>query len=447
MQRDNHELRDLPSTLYGQRRIPQGFGDFCTAEILPHITLAGRYKVATKQALAIQCLHNLVVTGLAGRCVSDTRGNTKPGVRLRAAVWAAIVAAGYAAACLGSEASHKVTRYAATRRLLKGFERWSTPDLINTNLTRGTQTVEPDGDVLVLLKDTETHQPIPIPPEHLATTLNGIPVWSYLATVEDTIEYINRANARHRWEAFRIIEVGGKRRLRSFPANFHIRQVHSGEIFRCARLYTWTPLSAQNLSKEERRLIRIDGEAVAELDFAGMHTRMLYHFIGQDPEGDIYRPEVILPRFYGFENATDERRALARDLVKRATNICWNTSSRAAAQRAVWKSIDEHPDRSQLQTLIRDIEETTHTGIIDRIYDAHPALTSRFFSNTGGTLQTADGIIMLNVLRMFAKTDRPALGLHDGLLCRVSDADFGDSWMQIFYHSKVGHFPQVRRVY
>ena len=45
----------------------------------------------------------------------------------------------------------------------------------------------------------------------------------------------------------------------------------------------------QSLEKQRRRSIRLDGEPIAELDFAAMFLRLAYLEVGESPpEGDLY---------------------------------------------------------------------------------------------------------------------------------------------------------------
>ncbi len=81
----------------------------------------------------------------------------------------------------------------------------------------------------------------------------------------------------------------------------------------------------------------IGGEKTVELDFVSCFIRMLYHSIEWNPNGDLYRPEVILPQLYAEDALPKGVKKMARGFIKRATNICFNVNSRAAANSAVSK--------------------------------------------------------------------------------------------------------------
>jgi hypothetical protein len=62
-------------------------------------------------------------------------------------------------------------------------------------------------------------------------------------------------------------------------------------------------------------------------------------------------------------------------------------------------------------------------------------------------LMTMDGKIMLGILTTFARAGKPALGLHDAVVCRRSDAAFARRVMIATYRRHLRFAPVVRRVY
>ena len=124
-------LRELPSFIFAEHRLPDEFRLFVKHRILSELYLTG-CKIDQKKLLATQIIHNLVETGLTSSCVADSRDWNVASVRIP--IWDHIVEAGYARVCVGSESSGKVTRYRATGRLLdqrcwqvgqKKVERWA----------------------------------------------------------------------------------------------------------------------------------------------------------------------------------------------------------------------------------------------------------------------------------------------------------------------------------
>ena len=297
---------------------------------------------------------------------------------------------------------------------------------------------KPTWDALVVLQSGKDDggKVLPMPDDELDTCR------AHLESVEDDLEFINRANLRHSWQAFKILADG---RRRVFQPNVCLKQVHSKHLLDYARLYTWDSMSAQNLTQHERSLMRIDGKPVAELDYAGLHIRMLYQLNDHDPphDRDVYRPEQVLPDACG---AGVEEHAAARSLVKRATNVLLNTTSRPQAVGAVQNLLRGDQEGRAWAALLRR-EDVAPGDVVDRIVAAHPRLAGLFFTQVGRALQTLDGMIMLSILKGLAIKNRPALGIHDSVVCRARDAAYVQIGMRVQYRAIIGYRPVIRRVY
>ncbi len=450
---DNSHFRELRSFLFRPHKLsemPAAFLRFVDVQIIPRIEFKGK-KLDKKKELATQIIHAVVLSGVAGGVVSDSRRKVGSGVGLRTDVWDAVIEAGLARVCLGSEMSGFRTRYRATAVLLELFDGWRLGDLVDLNLGRNTETDVPTSHALVVLsrgsRDPFTGRPLPPEerrealslvdyvaahaqrdrlgnPEPLAVK-NGL---DQLRRMEDLIERINRINLRHAWEASSVDPDTGTERV--FQPNVCLRQVHAGDLFRACRYYCWSPLSGQNLPKAQRRTIRIDGEAAAELDFSCLHIRMLYHLKGQNPEGDLYRVQTVLP---GSPMFGDEGEAI-RDVVKRATNICLNTTSRKQAEAAVWKLIKDEGCKG-----------LNAADIVAGIERAHPEIADRLFTDCGPDLMTADGKIMLRILSEFvANRRKPALAIHDSIICKASDVEEAEQVMREAYRTFMLAEPVIR---
>jgi len=60
---------------------------------------------------------------------------------------------------------------------------------------------------------------------------------------------------------------------------------------------------------------------------------------------------------------------------------------------------------------------------------------------------TADGNIMKNILLRFVTAGKPALGIHDSIVCRSSDIDFTRHTMTDVYFEFLQFEPVINRVY
>lgn len=451
---NNPYLRDRESRRYANYELTEEFVRFVDGEVLPHVQLPG-YKAAEKQTVLRHATHNLILTGLMGRVVADSRSTHDPGVRLRVGVWDALVDAGFAELCRGSEEAGKTTRYAATSRLLCLRRWWQLRMLEDIELARNTVLASPTDRALVYLHtgkvDVATGEPLAEEERrkpmsfirHLTykaergpdgkadpqAIRNGL---EYFRAKEDTIESINRSNLMHGWAATCTHEDGT---TTTFQPSVCLRQIHVGDFFEAARLYTHGELSGQNLSKAVRRTMLIDGEKAAEFDYSGMHPRMLYHRERCNPEGDIYQPEVVLPVCHAAPGV--------RGLIKRATNICLNSRGRGTAQSSISKVMLEQGDlRRVVMEEVGDV-----AGLVDRLMEAHATITKYFFTGVGMELMTADGNIMLAIMRAFRDAGKPALPIHDSVVCRARDARFARATMVDVYQLATMYKPVINRVF
>lgn len=471
-ERANMYFRDLPSRVFSEdARMPPRFLQFFGKRIWPRLRLDRGYKIDRKRDIAARAVRALIAAGLADGTVADGRDTGQAGVEMRVTCWNAIIAAGYARACLGSETSGKQTRYRATRKLLSLKREWELELLEETRLERNTEMSAPTRHALVVIQtgkvDPATGRPLPADlrrqplsiAEHVRqraqrgagggpdprAVRNGIAYWR---EVEDQIESINRANLTHSWQAFRTDPDTGRKFV--FQPNPCVRQVHCGDSFRAARLYSWGELSGQSLPKETRQGMLIDGEEVAELDFRGMAFMLAYHLKARfdPPWGDVYRPRKVMPKFYRFGNASKRRRQIVRNFVKLASNICLNVSSRPNAEGAVWKLLKENPDSEFLERVVFNVEGVKPADIVTRIVRAHRRLRQVFFTEAGVDLMTVDGRIMKRILlRFVVESGRPALPIHDSIVCRRRDAALATKVMAGAYRAVALHEPAIRRVY
>lgn len=443
-------LRKRDSQRYATYTLTPEFTRFVDEEVLPHVELPGRYKQAEKRAVLRHATHNLILNGLVGRVVADGRKTNDE--RRRQGIWDALVEAGFAELCLGSEVSGYVTRYAATGKLLAAREYWKLNMLMETELERNTALASPTDRALVVLHtgktDPATGEPLPEEErrqpinflDHIASKAqpgpegqpdpraikNGLDYWR---AKEDTLESINAQNMAHGWAATCTHPDGT---TTTFQPNVAIRQIHVGDTFEAARLYSFGELSGQNLSKAVRRTIRIDGEPAAEWDYSAMHPRMLYRRAGiTRVEGDPYKPEVVLPGGVGEPGV--------REFIKRATNACLNCRTRPAAHSAIAYMLRDAPNLRQAVGPVPDL--------VDRLLREHVPIAQYFFTGIGMELMTEDGKVMMAIMRAHRDAGKPALPIHDAVVCKASDADWTRGVMEETYFRMLAHWPVIERVF
>lgn len=476
MKRNNHHLRELSSVRLECDRVTNEFRNFAIKQVVEPLGVIKGYKQDEKTDAAIQIISNLLLAGQRYRTVADSRDRNKLGVKLRVPIWDAFVAAAYARLCVGSEQSSKVTRYYATRKLLDLFDEWELKDTINLHFDRGS-IMDPSEYSLVVIRpgknerDDETGEILtkaqrrsrskPIPRRHA----------DWIDAAEDRLDFINRQNLKHSWQ---VTVVGHRGKQRIHQPAVTLQQQHVAEFMDLKRLYTPGRWGAQQLSKDVRQTMLIDGEPVAEFDYKCSLLRLLYHLSGKSgSRSDLYRPDVLFPRLRDSDVATLKA---ARSLVKRATIIAINTKSPVEAYKALEKWIQTESGDPELYFGIMDAEGTAAEELVRRIPRVHKPIKRNFFRSMGKKLMSLESTIIENVCMCFASSGpnrfvreltvneqvetlgkpvpgaslarqdgKPVLPIHDAVVCKASDAEFAKHAMVEEYRRLMDFSPVVQR--
>lgn len=460
--RRHQEFRDLPSHVFGKRRLTKSFRRFMDDEICPLLKFKG-YRLDEKRELACQMVNQLIKTRMRNEVMADSRDTHQPGVRIRVAVWNAIVAAGLAEIGLGSEASGKVTRYRATLKLWTMQEEWKLRMLVRLDLVRNSEKRKPSRHGLVLIYrgkvDAGTGELLnPINRRKLLPVNSESPqVQSVIRAEEGLVESFNQMVLLHTWKWYETDPESGKEHVRAL--NPCVRKIYSGGWPRSGRFYSWDVLSGQELSKARRKTILIDEQPVSEFDISGTFIRMAYHIKGVDPDRDedLYRPHVIFPKFYSYRNVSAKHRGIVRDFVKRCTNICLHVRSHSQANSSVGRELAEHPHREFLWNEVCGADDATPKRIVRRIVKAHPHLKKRdrlpvpkpvnFFNDVGPWLMTYEGWVMQDTIIALTLSRIPALTIHDGLVVRKSDGETVKQLLVDAYSDWIGFEPVVKQAF
>lgn len=142
----------------------------------------------------------------------------------------------------------------------------------------------------------------------------------------------------------------------------------------------------QNIPREYRRFITINGKPTVELDYSGIHPTMLYAEVG-----------ISIPKD-PYDIGLDPQH---RDLVKLTLNAIIN-----AGPRGVDQPSDFDPKALGM----------TWIEFQDRIKKAHAPIASYFNSGIGIKLQYKDSCIAEKVLLGFASKGFPCLPIHDSFI-------------------------------
>lgn len=146
----------------------------------------------------------------------------------------------------------------------------------------------------------------------------------------------------------------------------------------------------QQLSKEERSTIRINGENTAEVDYSCLHLSLMYAQCGKQLDGDAY----------GWHPN--------RRVAKLVTIIALNNTNYYNAVHAVQKALEDTDELCNASKLVSAMLKH-HRVISDRIFNSFRQIDAL-------TLQHTDSCIMENVLKSLHKRNIPALPVHDSVI-------------------------------
>jgi hypothetical protein len=173
----------------------------------------------------------------------------------------------------------------------------------------------------------------------------------------------------------------GADRMVNGTATLSLHRIWNENWQRGGRLYGCWP---QNLPKETRRTLLLNGEPVAEPDYPALHCRLIYDLAGK-PMPD--KPFEI----DGFE----------RSEVKRAFYTMVNAPSWDSARRSIWQ---QSPKWKEL---------------MDAIASKHSAVKEALCSGIGARLMCMDATIMCRNLADLNREGIVALPIHDSVIVQA----------------------------
>lgn len=190
------------------------------------------------------------------------------------------------------------------------------------------------------------------------------------------------------------IELQGQRQAAfKLTRRFSLRNVTDPHSFNLhGRLYGgfW-----QSMPKASRADLRINGEPIADLDYASMFPRLAYARVGAEPpKGDLY----AIPGLEGH-----------RDGVK-AGFAAMLSSSR---------------EMTRLPSDVKELLPAGWTGrrLAEAIGAKHPALVPLFGQDIAMDLMFTESCILVAVLLRLARMGIAALPMHDGIMVPLLKSD------------------------
>jgi hypothetical protein len=290
-------------------------------------------------------------------------------------------------------------------------------------------------------------------------SLMAKPSWHVAHDAQRKLKVINDVNILYEithlhysdWEQY----WAGRRRIR--PVHYAVFTGHWGWH---GRLYT-EKYGHQSLRKIERSTIEFNGCPSVELDYGGMHTRILYHLEGIDYRHDPYR--------LWEDKTTPALRLLAKTLVNAALSAQDRDAAISACNGSM-KVYTEIPMQDAKGQIIRNrkghiryerktgdslqkalclLDAYRKTGLrFNQIYDLaaerHQPIARHFGTDAGMWLMRIDSEIALSILYRFAKQAIPCLSCHDSFIVPIEYEEQLRSLMDTEYHKRIGFFPVIK---
>ncbi len=174
-----------------------------------------------------------------------------------------------------------------------------------------------------------------------------------------------------------------------------------------------------------RDTFTINGEPCVELDYSGLHIRMLYHRIGID-----YRDEC-----YVYDKEDDEHKD-ERERIKLASLIVINSKDRDRAIKAIHNQCRKkglHYPAGQYGR---------YSALADAFEEFHLPISKFLLTGQGLGLQYLDSTIMSAILRRMTTRGIPALPVHDSVICPTRHEDYLRQVMVEEYEKVMGFKPK-----
>jgi hypothetical protein len=203
------------------------------------------------------------------------------------------------------------------------------------------------------------------------------------------------------------------------------RVFNNSSIYLGGRYYSHGFISHQNIKKEERPSLHINGQPTVEWDFEAMHIYILYAWAGTPCRQKPYKVGE-----------------LERELVKALFLRLINSNSLSAFKATVTRSGDPKVKKAietGLHNYPKEFVDSFIKGVPDylkgeeayqQILTAHPQLEIFFGEeNVGLKLQYEDSKIMEHILLDLCEQKIPALPLHDSVIVSKPDSKAAEDAM------------------
>lgn len=191
-------------------------------------------------------------------------------------------------------------------------------------------------------------------------------------------------------------------------------------------------MSYQQLPKEDRARLRLNGERVTEIDYSAIHPHILYAWEKKQCPDDFYQ---------GIMDECGCDRFVAKNITLIAIN--------AGSYRSLVGAINLNKTETERANRSRDIpepilynelkkNELTPKKVVEAIGTAHPAIEKYTYSASANKLMLVESDIMTSVLLKLMRLDISALPVHDSVIVPSRQEDIARRVMQNTYKEHTG---------
>jgi hypothetical protein len=223
----------------------------------------------------------------------------------------------------------------------------------------------------------------------------------------------------------------------------------------CGRWFQKGGLSYLDLDEDERALILINGDDVAELDYSGMHPNIAYAWERQHAP-DIYGEVINHLQTKGYPT-TD------RFAVKKVLLTCLNAHDQGDLLKGLnhdsYEQRRKNPGRIERgkkpKPVVNDEMKKMHpehglrvlkdadlkpvvVDIVDAVRAAHPVIAKYVYTGSANRFMWAESLIMTAVLQELRKRNIPAVPVHDSVLFPKQHYDTVYEVMRETYRAHAG---------
>lgn len=180
-----------------------------------------------------------------------------------------------------------------------------------------------------------------------------------------------------------------------------------------------------NLSSSLRPYLHFDNNPTIELDYSGMHIRMLYHLKKLNKYSDVYNIEP--------------KNQKLRDVYKDVALISIN-SRKNYAVKAIRHCLANKPGKN----LLPNLKDSTINNLISKFIKKHRHIQNKLFSGIGIKLQNYDSIIANDIMMHFSTKKILCFCIHDSFLVPVKYQAQLRKQMRKSYKKVMGLYPVIK---